>query len=75
MGFEEWTVFALFVTRSYDDQPDESIKMCQVLLEETDIDAAVRVGDIYGFMIEHYNHKANYNMVNSIYAPIYLVNR
>jgi len=49
--------------------------MCQVLLEETDIDAAVRVGDIYGFMIEHYNHKANYNMVNSIYAPIYLVNR
>ncbi|XP_052071458.1 intraflagellar transport protein 140 homolog isoform X2 [Mytilus californianus] len=45
-----------FVTarRAYQDNPEEAVKQCQVLLEEQSLDSAVRVGDVYGLMIEHY---------------------
>ncbi|GFS01827.1 intraflagellar transport protein 140 homolog [Elysia marginata] len=43
--------------RSYQENSEEAIKQCQVLLEEQDLDSAVRIGDIYGFMIEHYASK------------------
>ncbi|BFZ17235.1 hypothetical protein BsWGS_20274 [Bradybaena similaris] len=40
--------------RIYPENPEEAMKQCRVLLEEKNIDTDVRVGDIYGFMIEHY---------------------
>ncbi|XP_064637216.1 intraflagellar transport protein 140 homolog [Lineus longissimus] len=43
--------------RVYDDSPDEAVKQCQILLEEPDLDQAVRIGDVFGFMIEHYARK------------------
>ncbi|XP_070580461.1 intraflagellar transport protein 140 homolog isoform X2 [Ptychodera flava] len=46
--------------RFYDEDPEESMKQCQLLLEETDLDSAVRIGDVYGLMIEHYARTENY---------------
>ena len=44
------------------------MKMCHVLLEETNIDAAVRLGDIYGFMVEHLAKKNKHKEVGSKYC-------
>lgn len=51
--------------RSYDEAPDDSVKACQILLEEPGIDSNVRLGDLYGFLVEHYHRKGNYNMVST----------
>ena len=50
--------------RSYEDNPDEAMKQCQVLLEEPDIETAVRIGDVYGIMIEHLAREQNYSKVS-----------
>ena len=39
------------------------MKQCQVLLEEPDLETAVRVGDVYGIMIEHLAREENYSKV------------
>ena len=33
---------------------------CKALLQESEINASVRKGDLYGFMIEHYARNHNY---------------
>lgn len=45
-----------FVTarRAFEENPEEGIKQCQILLEEPDLESGVRVGDVYGVMIEYY---------------------
>jgi intraflagellar transport protein 140 len=43
------------------------VKQCQVLLEEPDLDSGVRIGDIYGFLIEHYARKERWKAVSSFY--------
>ena len=40
------------------------MKQCQILLEEPDIETAVRIGDIYGIMIEHLARQQNYSKVS-----------
>lgn len=57
--------------RAYEDSPDEAVKICQILLEEQDIDSSVRLGDLYGFMVEHYYKKGNVNMVSTINISTY----
>ncbi|XP_059152845.1 intraflagellar transport protein 140 homolog [Physella acuta] len=51
--------------RSYQENSEEAIKQCQVLLEEKDLDSAVRIGDIYGFMIEHYAAKERWKAAHA----------
>ena len=50
--------------RVYDEEPDEAMRQCQVLLEESELDSAVRVGDVFGMMIEHYARQENFKKVN-----------
>ena len=50
--------------RSYEDDADEAMKQCQILLEEPDIETAVRMGDIYGIMVEHLARQQNYSKVS-----------
>uniref|UniRef100_A0A673HQW8 Intraflagellar transport 140 homolog (Chlamydomonas) n=1 Tax=Sinocyclocheilus rhinocerous TaxID=307959 RepID=A0A673HQW8_9TELE len=38
----------------------QSVRVCESLLEEKDLDPAVRVGDVYGFLVEHYCHHGNF---------------
>ncbi|KAK2097281.1 hypothetical protein P7K49_022732 [Saguinus oedipus] len=38
--------------RTYTEDPKASIKQCELLLEEPDLDSTVRIGDVYGFLVE-----------------------
>ena len=57
-------VCALFVCRTYEEDPDEAVKQCHILLEEPDLETAVRVGDVYGIIVEHYARQQNYTKVS-----------
>ena len=45
---------------------ETAIEGCRSLLQEQDINSAVRKGDIYGFLIEHYSKVQNYRYVIAI---------
>ncbi len=57
--------FYIFLFRVYDQDPEEAIKQCQVLLEEDNIDTAVRIGDVYGFIIEHFARREKFKAVST----------
>uniref|UniRef100_A0A8C9E2I0 Intraflagellar transport 140 n=1 Tax=Phocoena sinus TaxID=42100 RepID=A0A8C9E2I0_PHOSS len=40
--------------RTYTEDPKESVRQCKLLLEEPDLDSTVRVGDVYGFLVERH---------------------
>ena len=50
--------------RTYEENPEEAINQCHILLEEPDLETAVRVGDVYGVIIEHYARQQNYSKVS-----------
>ncbi|XP_052768007.1 intraflagellar transport protein 140 homolog [Mya arenaria] len=74
------TFIKKFVTarRVYDEDTEEAIKQCQVLLEEPELDSGVRIGDVYGFIIEHYARKerwkAAYNAMEEMKGRVSGVN-
>ena len=54
-----------WLCRTYEENPDEAIKQCHILLEEPDLETAVRVGDVYGIIVEHYARQQNYSKVST----------
>uniref|UniRef100_A0A671RDR8 Intraflagellar transport protein 140 homolog n=1 Tax=Sinocyclocheilus anshuiensis TaxID=1608454 RepID=A0A671RDR8_9TELE len=46
--------------RMHEEDPVEAVRVCESLLEEKDLNPAVRVGDVYGFLVEHYCHHGNF---------------
>lgn len=48
--------------RTYGEDPKESVKQCELLLEEPDLDSTVRIGDVYGFLVEHYLQMEEFQM-------------
>ncbi|XP_024408937.2 intraflagellar transport protein 140 homolog isoform X2 [Desmodus rotundus] len=48
--------------RTYGEDPKESVKQCELLLEEPDLDSAVRLGDVCGFLVEHYLRTEEFQM-------------
>lgn len=46
-----------------EEDPREAVRLCESLLEEKDLDPDVRVGDVYGFLIEHYCQQGNFQQV------------
>ncbi|CAM4723917.1 unnamed protein product [Leuciscus chuanchicus] len=46
--------------RMHEEDPVEAVRVCESLLEEKDLDPAVRVGDVYGFLVEYYCHHGNF---------------
>lgn len=53
------------VCRMHEEDPGEAVRVCESLLEEKDLDPAVRVGDAYGFLVEHYCQHGNFKQVCS----------
>lgn len=41
----------------------EAVRLCEALLEEPDLDPAVRIGDAYGFLVEHHCQQGNFQVV------------
>lgn len=51
------------VSRMHEEDPVEAVRVCESLLDEKDLDPAVRVGDVYGFLVEHYCNHGNFQQV------------
>ena len=62
----------------YETNASKAIEGCKALLKEEAINVAVRKGDLYGFMIEHYvkahNHKQGYALILELRQEIPNVN-
>ena len=62
----------------YESTPAKAIEGCKALLKEENINVAVRKGDLYGFMVEHYvkahNHKQAYALILELRQEIPNVN-
>ncbi|KAF3704522.1 Intraflagellar transport protein 140 -like protein WD and tetratricopeptide repeats protein 2 [Channa argus] len=50
------------VRRLYVEDSDEAVQLCETLLKEPELDLAVRVGDAYGFLVEHYCQQSNFQV-------------
>ncbi|XP_062847169.1 intraflagellar transport protein 140 homolog isoform X2 [Trichomycterus rosablanca] len=44
----------------YEQDPAAALTECESLLDESDLDPAVRVGDVFGFIIEHHCQNGSY---------------
>ena len=47
----------------YGTEPEECVRQCQSLLDEPNLDTAIRTGDVYGLLVEHYAQSGNYKQV------------
>ncbi|XP_054719898.1 intraflagellar transport protein 140 homolog [Uloborus diversus] len=50
----------------YESNPEDAVKECRDLLHLENVEAAVRRGDIYGFLVEHFCSRENYKVAYSI---------
>ncbi|CAG04347.1 unnamed protein product, partial [Tetraodon nigroviridis] len=44
----------------YAENSSEAVGLCEALLEEPNLDPAVRVGDVFGFLVDHYCQQGNF---------------
>lgn len=51
------------------EDPKESIRQCQLLLEEPHLDSSIRVGDVYGFLVERHVHSGDLQTVRPGWGP------
>lgn len=67
---------AKFCCSMYATDAEGCVRECQALLDEPTIDTAVRTGDIYGLLIEHFAHVKNYKQVyrSIILYPVFTYN-
>ena len=56
-------MFASSSSSVYEEDPEKCLHLCAALLDEPSLDTAVRTGDVYGVMIEHYAQDGNYEQV------------
>ena len=72
MSYVCWVIIYLlsflFVFSLYEDDQTQAVKQCEVLLEETNVDSAVRIGDIYAFLAEHHARKQAWKPVCDMYS-------
>eukprot|EP01135_Chromosphaera_perkinsii_P005240 Nk52_evm9s327 gene=Nk52_evmTU9s327 len=54
------------VRRLAESDAEEMMKQCYILLEEPSIDNAVRIGDIYGLMIEYMGSQGNHQQAHAL---------
>ena len=47
----------------FEEDPQESMRQLKLLLEDPDVEDGIRIGDVYGFMIEFYGKTHDYNQV------------
>ncbi|XP_034716265.1 intraflagellar transport protein 140 homolog isoform X1 [Etheostoma cragini] len=48
--------------RLYMEDADEAVRLCEALLEEPELDPAVRIGDAFGFLVEHHCQQGNFQV-------------
>ena len=45
------------------EDPQESVRQCTALLDEPNLNTAVRTGDVYGLLVKHYSHAGKHQQV------------
>ncbi|MGH0149769.1 UNVERIFIED_CONTAM: hypothetical protein FKN15_049588 [Acipenser sinensis] len=50
--------------RLYEEDPGEAVRLCEVLQQEPNLDPAVRIGDVYGFLVEHHCQEGSFQVCN-----------
>lgn len=55
-----------FTCSLYAQDSSEAVRLCEALLEEPNLDPAVRIGDVFGFLVDHYCQRGNFNMVTRL---------
>ncbi|XP_066914160.1 intraflagellar transport protein 140 homolog isoform X1 [Clytia hemisphaerica] len=62
------TVMKKFIQakKSYDSSIDESIKACIALLDDPDVEIAIRVGDVYSFVVSHFTAAQDYQQAYNL---------
>lgn len=58
-----------FICRLYAEDAGEAMRLCEALLEEPELDPAVRIGDAFGFLVEHHCQEGNFQVVTIIFFP------
>lgn len=53
--------------RLYAEDAGEAVRLCEALLDEPELDPAVRIGDAYGFVVEHHCQQGNFQVVHSFF--------
>uniref|UniRef100_UPI0037E973A2 intraflagellar transport protein 140 homolog isoform X1 n=1 Tax=Semicossyphus pulcher TaxID=241346 RepID=UPI0037E973A2 len=48
--------------RLYTEDAGEAVRLCEALLEESELDPAVRIGDAFGFLVEHHCQTGNFQV-------------
>ncbi|KAF1373994.1 hypothetical protein PFLUV_G00244670 [Perca fluviatilis] len=48
--------------RLYTEDANEAVRLCEALLEEPELDPAVRIGDAFGFLVEHHCQQGNFQV-------------
>lgn len=60
------------------DQPQEMIKICNQLLQQPDVESAIRIGDVYALLIEYYysksQHAQAYQLIQQMRASNIILN-
>lgn len=56
-----------FICRLYVEDAGEAVRLCEALLEEPELDPAVRIGDAFGFLVEHHCQQGNFQVVTIIF--------
>ena len=46
--------------------PDEMIRICNAILDQGDVEAAIRVGDVYALLIEYFHSVADYSRAYAV---------
>lgn len=54
--------------RLYAEDAGEAVRLCEALLDEPELDPAVRIGDAYGFVVEHHCQQGNFQVVNAVFT-------
>ncbi|KAM4524435.1 intraflagellar transport protein 140 homolog [Odontesthes bonariensis] len=50
------------IRRLYAEDADEAVRLCEALLDEPKLNPAVRVGDAFGFLVEHHCQQGNFQV-------------
>ncbi|KAM6964373.1 intraflagellar transport protein 140 homolog isoform 2-T2 [Tautogolabrus adspersus] len=48
--------------RLYTEDAGEAVRLCEALLEEPELDPAVRIGDAFGFLVDHHIRQGNFKL-------------
>ena len=58
-----FTFISFLILRAYQTDMEDSIKSCISLLDDPDIEIAIRVGDVYALLVNHFTACQDYQQV------------